>query len=358
MSTCILHDYYEAADGGGRLCSILAHGLPAALAYGFSRPEHPFLQQPNTVYHDLQARSNIPLWRQWKLALAYQAPLEILKQYETLIYSGFYTPLAALQNPQAQNILYCHTPPRFIYDQRDFFLQKLPLPLRPLLHHFLHYLQPRYEQAVQQMDVIIANSKNVQQRIQQYLHKDSIVVYPPCDTARFRWLGQGDYYLSLGRLDPLKQVDKVIKAFLKMPDKKLIVTSGGSEEKALKKQAQGAKNIHFTGWLEESELLDLIGHAIACIYVPKDEDFGMSPVEAMAAGKPMIGVAEGGLLETIIPEQTGILLPADLPIDSLCEAVCQMTAHYAETLRIPCEQQAQNFDHTIFLTNMQQILNP
>jgi len=167
--------------------------------------------------------------------------------------------------------------------------------LRPALQAFINYLQPRYENAITQMDTLIANSENVRRRIQYYLNQEAIVIYPPCDTARFIWRGQDNYYLSMGRLDPLKRVDLIIQAFLKMPDKRLIITSGGSELQQLKKLAKNAPHIQFTGWLDDAQLADLVGHAIATVYLAKNEDFGMSPLESMAAGKPVIGVAEGGV---------------------------------------------------------------
>jgi glycosyltransferase involved in cell wall biosynthesis len=354
--TIILHDYFESLEGGGRLSSILAQELSADLGYGFARAGHPFLtdlteHSSNSLYN-LKAYSAIPLWRQFKLARTFASRTAFLKNYDTVIYSGFYTPLAVRHHKNRHNILYCHTPPRFIYDQRDFYLNRLPFFLRPALHTFIQYLQPRYENAIAQMDILIANSENVRQRIQHYLGKKAIVIYPPCDTDRFIWQGQGNYYLSTGRLDPLKQVDLIIQAFLKMPDKRLIVTSGGEEFDKLQKLAKNAPNIHLTGWVDEAQLATLVGNAIATLYIPKNEDFGMSPLESMAAGKPVIGIAEGGLLETIIPNETGILLAPTLNTETLCQAVETMTPQVALKMRQACEIQAQRFRTDVFLENM------
>lgn len=356
MKTIILHDYFESLEGGGKLSSLLAQGLSADLGYGFAKQGHPFLHFPDT--YDLHAYSAIPLWRQFKLARAFanHRIATWLRNYETVIYSGFYTPLAVHHHRQGRNILYCHTPPRFIYDQRDFYLKRLPFFLRPVLQAFIDYLQPRYENAIAQMDTLVTNSDNVRQRIQHYLGKDAIIVYPPCDTENFVWQGQDNYYLSMGRLDPLKRVDLIIQAFLRMPDKRLIVTSGGEELQRLQKLAKNASHIHLTGWLENKQLADLVGNAIATLYLPKEEDFGMSPLESMAAGKPVIGVAEGGLLETIIPEKTGILLEPSLSIEAICEAVRMMTSAQALSMRSACEGQARHFLKEVFLEKMRQIV--
>ncbi|MCV6636135.1 glycosyltransferase [Candidatus Albibeggiatoa sp. nov. NOAA] len=352
----VLHDYFEALEGGGRLSSILARDLDCAIGYGFAKPEHPFLSELQQQYN-LQAYSNIPLWRQFQLARAFTHKTAFLHNYQQVIYSGFYTPLAIAHHQRGQNILYCHTPPRFVYDQKAFYLQQVSAPLRPLLSLFIQYLQPRYEHAVQQMDVIIANSKNIQQRIKHYLNQESVVVHPPCEVQHYRWQSQGDYYLSTARLDPLKRVDKIVQAFKLLPHKKLIVASGGSELQKLKKLAQDAPNIQFTGWLSDSQLQDLIANAIATIYLPHNEDFGMSPVESMAAGKPVIGVAEGGLLETIIPQQTGLLLTPDFSIDELVQAVQQLDQSTALAMRQTCEHTAQQFSTSRFIQQMRAILD-
>jgi len=356
MRTIVLHDYFESLEGGGRLCSLLAQGLAMDLGYGFARPEHPFLNLFHFKHYNLNAYSKIPLWRQLRLARAFTSQPTFLKNYDTVIYSGFYTPLAIHHHLVGRNILYCHTPPRFIYDQRSFYLNLLPLGLRPALQALIHYLQPRYEKAVGQMDTIIANSENVRKRIRHYLGKSATVIYPPCDTRHLQWLGQNNYYLSMGRLDPLKQVHLIVQAFLKMPQKKLLVMSGGPEFSKLRRLANGAKHIHFTDWVEETTLAQLLGNSIATLYLPKEEDFGMSPVESMAAGKPVIGIAQGGLLETLIPGETGILLPPPLTVEAICEAVEIMTPQTALRMREACEKQAQLFKTEIFFEKMRILL--
>jgi len=354
----VLHDYFERADGGGRLSTLLVKGLDADLCYGFASLPHPFvqgtLQNPQEI--DLKALSNLPLWRQFKLARNFENKTEFLNQYETAIYSGFYTPLAVKQHLRGKNVLYCHTPPRFMYDQKTFYLQQLPWVLRPLLNAFTNWLQPRYEQAVENMDLIIANSQNIQRRIKHYLNKESTVIYPPCEIERFYWKLQGDYYLSFGRLDPLKRISRIVEAFLEMPDKKLVIASDGSEFNNLKQQIGKAQNISLLGKVNEQTLLELIGNCIATIYIPKDEDFGMSPVESMAAGKPVLGVAEGGLLESIIHEETGFLLLPDPSVEMIIEGIHYLTPRRALEMKESCEKQAQQFSVERFLNEMKRII--
>jgi glycosyltransferase involved in cell wall biosynthesis len=354
----VLHDYFERADGGGRLSTLLVKELNADLCYGFASLPHPFvqgtLQNPQEI--DLKALSNIPLWRQFKLARTFENKTAFLKAYKTVIYSGFYTPLAVNQHLKGKNILYCNTPPRFMYDQKEFYLQSIPLISRPLLNAFAAWLQPRYEQAIQQMDMIIANSQNIQRRIKRYLNKESVVIYPPCEIERFYWNSQGDYYLSFGRLDPLKRISRLVDAFLQMPNKKLIIASDGSEFNKIKQRIGNAQNIVLLGKVNEQKLLDLISNCIATIYIPKDEDFGLSPVESMAAGKPVLGVAEGGLLETIIHEETGILLPPDPTVEMIINGVEKLTPLNALNMKENCQQRAQQFSIERFLDEIGTIL--
>jgi len=352
MKNIVLHDYFESLDGSSRLVGILARELNMELGYGFASNEHPFIT--NLTQHSLNTYSAIPLWRQIKLTQAFANRTKFLEKYATVVYGGVYSPLAIKNHPNGRNIFYCYTPPRFVYDQKEFYLNRLPIPLRPLLQAFINYLQPRYESAIAKMDVIIADSENISKRIQHYLGKQSTVIYPPCDTQNFTWQGQEDYYLSTGRLDPLKRIDLIIQAFLKMPDKKLVITSGGKELPKLQKLANQAPNIYFTGWIDDKKLIELMGKAIATLYVAKEEDFGISPLESMAAGKPVIGAAEGGLLETIIPAKTGFLIEPSLA--TIRQAVIDMTPQRALDMRSDCEVQAKRFRTEVFLQKMREVI--
>lgn len=359
MKTAILHDYFENAEGGGRLSLLLANEFNADLVYGFKSSNHPFSTRFPSLINQfpLCANITIPLLRQLVLSRAFLNKTSFISRYDRVVYSGSYAPLAVKKtSPNSLNIYYCHTPPRFIYDQKEFYFSRVAPFFRPLLKWFIHYMQPHYEDAVAKMDVIVTNSENVRKRIKKFLGHDSIVVYPPCDVDRYSWLGCEGYYLSTARLDPLKRVDLVIRAFLKMPDKKLVVASGGPELPRLRKLAQGHGNIIFTGWVEEEQLLELIGNSIATIYIPIDEDFGLSPLESMAAGKPVIGVADGGLCETVLNGKTGVLIPNPISAGRIVDAVKRMSAPKAQSMRRACENHADTFRKEIFLNKMGEIV--
>lgn len=296
-------------------------------------------------------------WQTLKTAYAFENNTHHINDYDRVIFSGSNAPLAIKNRNKQGNILYCHTPPRFIYDLKKHYLSSSPLWQKWLLKLLIAYIQPKYERSIAQMNLVIANSKNVQARLKKYLDQESIVVYPPCHVDKYQWQSQGDYYLSTARVEPYKRIRLIVEAFKKMPDKTLIVASGGSQLAELELLAQGYNNISFTGWCEESKLIDLVNNCIATLYLPMDEDFGISPVESMAAGKPVIGVNEGGVIETVLPNKTGMLCPQNPTVEDITKAVNKMTAEFALRLKESCEQQAQQFSAGIFVEKMQRLLN-
>lgn len=355
--TILLHDFFEIRGGGERLVLDLARHFGMDLCYAFwTRNSYDPVETAGLKVWDLRAHTAIPGWRTLKEIQVFERKTRFLKNYDLALYSGVCAPLAIINRLGGQNVFYCHTPPRFVYDQRQFYLERTPVWQRPILNWLADYLRPRYENAIAEMSLVIANSENVRRRLHYYIGCESIVVNPPIDCEKFHWLGQSDYYLSVARLEPLKRVDIIVEAFRKMPDKRLIITSGGSLLPALRRRASDASNIQFTDWITDAVLSELIGNAIATLYIPMDEDFGMSPVESMAAGKPVIGVAEGGLLETVVDGETGVLLPPDPDPQRIVEAVRAMTPQRAVAMRAACESRARLFSREIFLERMRSVL--
>lgn len=358
MSRYLLYDFLQVAGGAERLMLELAHGLPGhrLVVSRVFREARALDALHGTEVRTLCTPLTRPLGPVLEAIHAFRHRTTFLADAESVVYSGFYAPFAVHHQRGGRRIYYCHTPPRFAYDLREFFLARYPAPLRPLATAFFDHVKRHYEEALARMDTVVANSQNVRGRLARFCGVEAQVVHPPIDTARFRWIEAGDYYLSLARLAPYKRVDLVVRAFLGMPDRKLVVASGGPEEGRLRALAAGAANIAFTGWTGDGPLRDLVGRARAAIYLPEDEDFGMSPVEAMAAGKPVIGVAEGGLLETVVEGETGTLLPAPPTVDAIADAVNRLDARRAAAMRLACEARAAAFAAPVFLERMKAIL--
>jgi glycosyltransferase involved in cell wall biosynthesis len=347
-SNWIVHDYLQVNGGAERLVLTLAQGLTgwglavSGIYSGFSS---------SAGFNDVKVLGHC--LRGWprilRALITFVFPVKCLKGAQTVVYSGIYAPLAVWQQSNGLKVLYCHTPPRFAFDREEQYVSRCPLLLKPQLRLGIALYRKAYLKALSKMDLIITNSEHVRQRLKILTGFESSVVYPPISTSKFLWQGQGDYYLSLGRLEPLKRIDRIVHAFLTMPDKKLVIVSGGSLLRQLKFLAKGAPNIEFTNWIDDQQLSKLLGRAIATIYIPEDEDFGMSAVESMSAGKPVISVTEGGLLESLVHGKTGLLLVPDPSTEAIAQAVQLLTAERAMSMRDACQQRAEAFSTERFL---------
>jgi len=355
----IIHDYFAIVGGGERLVLTLSNHFrkPIITAFinkslynnigwnGTIRPILPYMPGPSQLLRALVAMVTFTA-----------IPRRYVPEAETVLYSGNYAPLARTRLNGRLHLMYCHTPPRFLTDLQALFLQSTPKYLRPLYNFHLRLYKHLYLSALSKINTLIANSQNVSRRIMSFCGRNSVVIYPPCDTDSFRFISQDDYYLSTARLEPHKNVDRVVKAFKKMPQKRLVVVSGGSQYEKIRKLASGSPNIHILGWVSEKKLKELIGRCIATIYVPVNEDFGMSPVESMAAGKPVIGVNSGGLTETVVHGRTGYLMSPHWEETEILDALEYLAPQKALKLRHLCEERAKLFDTSIFIAKMGKIL--
>ena len=354
--TVILHDAFAFKGGGERLVYLLCRDLEADLAFGYRNKKTFNLDELSNNLINLESESKLPAWRTIKRLHTFRNKTKFLYRYKNVIYTGQNSSLAVSNHSEGKNIYYCFTPPRSMYDLKESHLAS-QTPLERLRHVLYNtFYQPLYENAIRKMDVILADSKNVQNRIQKFLGLESTVIYPPCDVDKFNWMGQEDYYLSTARLTSYKRVDIIIQAFIKLPQKRLIITSTGPDEKKLKQLAEGFANIQFTGDINDNELKNLIGNSIATIYIPKDEDFGISPVESMAAGKPVIGSGEGGLLETVIHGETGWLSSPNISVEELVQMLDAANPKLARSMRFSCEKQATGFRTELFINKIKDSL--
>ena len=344
--------------GAERLILIMAKGLRADIATGFWSETETFPKSdvPHKLFvlgHPSQKSG----WRYLKFQWLFYFKTKFIRDYGLVIFSGNNC-LSAAHNvrPGVKKIFYCHSPVRHAFDLKDYYLKNKVWWKRIILRLFIPISRLVYRYGFNQMDFVIANSKNVQERIKKYLDRDSVVIHPPIQTDKFKWFGQGDYYLSFSRIDKLKRVGDIVRAFQKMPDKKIIIASAGDDFENVKELATGFNNIQILGWQSDDELKELIGNCIATIYIPINEDFGMTPLEGMSAGKPCIGVFDGGLKETIIDRLTGKFIPADYKIEDIIKAVEWLTPEQALKMRADCEQQAEKFSEEKFIEGIRKVI--
>jgi glycosyltransferase involved in cell wall biosynthesis len=253
-----------------------------------------------------------------------------------------------------KKIYYCHTPPRYLYDLNELYLWKVHAFARPIFKIAFYIFRKAYERDIKKVDLILTNSINTQKRIKTFLGLESKVLYPPVDTKEFQYISTDDYYLSFARLSTVKRVDRIVKAFQQMPLKKLIVIYGENDP-------QRQEIFDLAQWYTNIELLtlpgniwftDYVGKCIATIYIPVDEDFGMSPVESMAAGKPVLWVDEWGLKESIIHEKTGYLISEKAEIDEIIDAVKYLDRAKCLEMKADCEKRASDFGLSSFANDL------
>ncbi len=356
----ILHDYFLYKGGGERLVISLAKGLNCPIVTAFTAKDAFNPRDHNIETIDLFKEtifSHIPGFRYLQVQLAFLFKTrKILKNYDVIIHSAD-TLTALLRAKDKINIAYLHTPPRHLYDRYEDTVKSYGLIKKLIFIPFAAFNRWKFSTLSKRFNLILTNSKNVQERIKKYLHLSSTVVYPPCDTLPFKNLGYGDYFFSWARLYPIKRVDKIVEAFQKMPDKKLVVASGGSELEKIKTMAKNYPNIQVVGWINDDKLLELLGQCLASIYIPIREDFGMSPVESMTAGKPVIGVAEGGMLEVIEDDKNGILLSPDFTTQDIVTAVQKMTLEKAKNMEQSCYKTAARFTEEKFIAGIIEEIN-
>lgn len=246
----------------------------------------------------------------------------------------------------AMHVCYCLTPTRFLwlyeqYRQRERISGLLDLGLKPLLA-----LLRRWDYAAaQRVDHFIAISKTVQERIRTIYGRESVVIHPPVNTRRFTpdpSVPVGDFYLIVSRLIPYKRIDLAVKAFQGLPNERLLVVGSGRARQSL--EALAGPNVSFLGWQPGERQLELMRGCKAFLF-PGLEDFGIAPVEAMSAGRPVIAFRGGGALDTVIPGKTGEFFDVQTP-ESLQQAVDQFDFNsYDPTV---CRAQAEQFSQEEF----------
>ena len=255
------------------------------------------------------------------------------------------------------HICYCNTPTRYLWFDSGSYIKNAPIPffVRPLMPAVLSYLRKWDLKASKRPDFYIANSKNAQARITKYYHRQSDPIFPPVDAKKFNTLnskirplrstGSIGYYLLVSRIEPYKKVDLAIEAFkkLKLP---LKIVGGGTRLKNYRGKA--SENIELVGRVSDDKLAKFYQNCEALIF-PQEEDAGITPLEAMACGRPVIAYGKGGALESVVDGKTGVLF-YEQTVESLVDAVrrFQKISFDQKTIR----KHAEGFDKEVFKTEV------
>ena len=286
-----------------------------------------------------------------------------LSKYDFVISSSSRFAHGVVTRPETLHICYMNSPGRMLWEPHNYF-ENFPYSFKSLLNPFLSYLRLWDYAAAQRVDYFIANAKTPQARIKKYYGRDSEIIYPFVDLERFNPSGSGpstrrvspaaaslggsgfsDYFLIVSRLTAWKKIDIAIEACnqLKLP---LKIIGGGPDFGRLKKLA--GPTVELLGRLTDEEVVGYYKGCRAFLF-PQKEDFGITPLEAMAAGKPVIAFKAGGALETVIGGKTGEFFYPQT-VGALTEVLKNFDPEKYRSE--DCRQQAERFGKERFQTEL------
>jgi len=276
-----------------------------------------------------------------------------LKSYDLIISSESGPSKGVLKGNNSQHVCYCHTPMRYIWDMKNDYMKNFNFLEIFFLKLFINKMKKWDIASSENIDKIIANSSFVSNRIKQFWKKDSFIVHPTINLDDFKITDKiKEYYLVVSYLVPYKKIDLAVKAFSKI-DERLLIIGEGPMLNRLKKNA--TNNIEFLGWLSDKEKVKYMSQCKALIF-PGIEDFGITPIEVMACGRPVIAFKKGGVLDYIIDGVNGLLFN-EQNSDSLLKKIIEFESklHYFEPLKI--QKTVDKFNNLEFRNQIKRIIN-
>lgn len=318
MKVALVHDHLAQDGGAEKVLKILTDMFPEA-------PIYTLLYEKGNVDKNFAGRhietsiiQRLPGGvRHYKWYL-YFMPMAVeffdLRAYDLVISDASAFSKGVITTPDTLHICYCHTPTRYLWSDAHQYLNELKYNkwIKKIISLALGRLRLWDFAAAQRVDYFIANSQTVKRRISKFYRRESETIYPPVETNKFyitdlSGQSRAERYFLLGcRLAPYKRADLVIQAFRALgPDYRLKIFGDGLDLSRLRKLAGTAANIEFLGRVDDSQKAELYANALAFIN-PQEEDFGITVVEAMASGRPVLAYRRGGATETVIENETGL----------------------------------------------------
>lgn len=329
MKVALVHDYLNEFGGAERVLLALSEIWPDAPIYtSFYKKGSPAWERFKGRQLKVSWFHYLPFADKLVSPLRFLAPLiwnsfdfsdfdVVITSASWFVTKGVVKPTTESQRLKTIEVCYCHTPPRYLYGyptsiewQKYWFVRICGA----IVNHFMRMYDWT---AAQKVDYFIANSKNVAGRIKKFYRRDSNVIYPPVELVmrgrllelskktNLKQLKANSYYLVVSRIVGAKGLELAVRAASKLGFKlKVVGTPGGygHEYERIKKIA--GDNVEFLGFVQDSELAQLYGGAKGFLALAQDEDFGITPVEAMMAGTPVIAYRGGGYLETVVDPST------------------------------------------------------
>lgn len=358
MKVALVHDHLNQIGGAERVLLAFSELFPQAPIYTLLFDE----TRTRGLFSGKEVRESFIPRLPFARGRLFRAYLPLMpaatEQYDLSAFdvvlsdsSGFAK--GVITSPHTLHICYCHTPTRYLWS--DHALTIDPLERFALVHSLSQVTRSRLRlwdrMAAERPDMYIANSRTVQQRITKYYRRDSVVIYPPVEVTPMQVSnGVDDYFLCVGRARPYKRVDLAVRAFNRLGIR-LKIAGTGEELKKLKKISKN--NIEFLGEVSDGERNKLLSKAQALIH-PQEEDAGITAIEAMAAGRPVIAFAKGGASETVINEKTGLLFN-EQSWESLLSAVVRFRRRKFDSQAIRAH--ALTFDREVFKKKILTLVN-
>jgi len=354
MRIALVHDWLNNLSGAERVLFELHKIFPDAPIYTlFADKKFTSRYLPNAEIRT-SFLNRVPFVNKKHRYLAPIMPTAIesldLSDFDVVISSSAVFSKGLVLKPKTKHICYCYSPTRQIWD-----LSSADNDTKSNLYSLSQHLLRIWDrQASDRVDQFVAISNHVRDRIKKYYRKDAVVIYPPVNIdsrlkhidyrinpkSKIQNLKSGDYYLIVSRLFPHKNIDVAIEAFQKL-NLPLVIVGTGPEYKNLKSQITNHKSIKLLGFVSDEKLPAYYQNCRAFI-MPQEEDFGLTPVEAMFFGKPVLALKKGGAVETIIEGQTGEFFDDPIP-EGLADGVRRLNENYSKYKPEIIKSQAQKF---------------
>lgn len=358
LKIALVHEYLTRLGGAERVLKHLLDIYPKADIYTllYNQDKVSSVFPPDNIKSSFV--NTFPNWLKSKVKfLAPILPSAIesldLSQYDVIISSTNSFAKGVITKPKSIHIAYCHAPATFLWNAfHSYRKQQRKNGFGNFMILLLtHYLRQWDRQAADRVDYFIANSKLTQNRIKKYYRRDSVVIYPPVDVDRLKPTKEHkDYFLIVSQLTQYKNIDIAIEAFNKI-NLPLVIIGDGPERKRLQKLA--GPNVEIKGFLDDETTVEYYQNCRAFIFAGSD-DFGIAPVESMAAGKPVLALRDGGALETIIEGKTGEFFDAPI-IELLADGVRRITENTYDYKLI--RKHSERFSTSVFINNIEKYIN-
>ena len=357
LRVALVHDWLTGMRGGEKALEVLCETYPDAdLLTLFHVPNSvsPTIERLRPKTSFLQRIPGIKRIYRYCLPLF---PLAIeqfdLDKYDLVISTSHCAAKSVVKSGRAQHVCYCFTPMRYAWDQFDTYFgeRRVGILGKRILRPMLLALAKWDAATAGRVDRYVAISQHVASRIRRYYNRDAIVIYPPVDTGFFcpDATPPQNFLLIVSALVPYKRIDLAIEASCLSGIPLRIAGDGPERERLMKLAADKKADVEFLGSISNEQIRDLYRRCVA-VLLPGEEDFGIVPVEAQACGRPVVALARGGALETVIDGVTGVLVP-----DSTPEAFADGIARARRTQFDPgaLRSHALKFDRAVFARSIE-----